>query len=687
MRALLLGLLLTSCAPPLVLEGASCPCTTGWTCCENVSICVREGTSCPIISGPDVTPARVELGQDRIHRFTTTATDVTWAIEEGAAGGTIDQTGRYRAPFTVGEYHVLASAHGGVTRITVTVRPLRLSVLAGSSGGASKRPVDGVGQLARLSEPKGLALTGGQLYFSDQNRLRRLDLASRRVDTVIDLGQRRIPNPPASVYSQRFTQLSVSRADTLLFIDDGCAREFSLSRNVLDTFWCNEPVRALAADETRLVRLGGAPQKLLVTNRATQQTVELPAPAEGFVGVVKLSLRDDLLWLLDHNGTAVHSWNLLEPTAAPLTVVPPTAGKVFIDLEAGIQDDETDGPSVVLLEANGRIVETPPDGRYFNSRTSPGPGLAFTAAGDRFQGFYVLTPDTIRRSYQTLEELLAGKPAPARIEVDGVGGGASIVVSINALATRKDVTWLGSLRSVRRIARDGTTTSIASDLIADSITVDDEHLWLANSNTLALRRIALTGGTWQPLPYQPEAPVTFLGVMRDGRIAFIERGRVRFLDGATGELLPTAIAFPTMSVVSLDPAGALFGELVSLYSSMPRSMPVATGINGVQRLDFSTGRLTKVGPDALLGEATSWAPTTRLASATTERQYALSTEGDQVFINQDGGWVPFVGVAKKAAVHEGPLPGGVNTLNGLATLDNGDVVLVDSGEHVVLVVE
>ena len=94
MRALLLfGLLLTACAPPLMLEGAACPCTTGWTCCENVSICVREGTSCPVVPGPSVTPAKVELGQDRIHRFTSTDTDVrSTANEYPPAGPGSDRT-------------------------------------------------------------------------------------------------------------------------------------------------------------------------------------------------------------------------------------------------------------------------------------------------------------------------------------------------------------------------------------------------------------------------------------------------------------------------------------------------------------------------------------------------------------------------------------------------------------------
>lgn len=685
MRALLLGLLLTtSCAPPLMLEGAACPCTTGWTCCENVSICVREGASCPVVPGPDVTPSKVELGQDRIQRFTTTASDVTWAIEEGAAGGTIDQNGRYRAPFAVGEYHVLARANGGVTRVTVSVRPLRLSVLAGSPGGPSRVPVDGIGQLARLSDPKGLALSGGRLYFSDKNRLRRLDLASRRVDTLIDERERPVPSMFGSTGSRRFTTLSASRTDTLLFADENCTRELSLTRDTLDTFWCNERVQAMAGDETRLIRLGGTPLKLLVIDRATRQTVELPAPAEGFVGVVKLSLRDDLLWLLDHNGAAVHAWDLSQPPAPPVAVTLPT-GKVFVDLEAAVQTFPTDPRSVVLLDASGRLSESSLDGRYFSTRTGPGSVLAFTAAGGLTQGFYVLTPDTIRRSYYPLDELLAGRPAPDRIEVDGVGGGAGIVVSINSLATRKDVTWLGSLRSVRRIARDGTTTSIPTDLAASSIAVDDTYLWLSNTDTLTLRRIPLTGGTWQPLPYQPDRPVGFLGVMNDGRIAFVERAKVRFLDGATGELMPTSVALPLMSTISLDPAGGLLGELQSLSSSMPGTMPIATALDGVHRLDFSTGKLTKVGPDALLADGTRTILTT--LAATTERQYALSREGDQVFFNQGGVWVPLAGTAKRPLVGPGPLPGTLNTIKSVGTLDNGDVVLVDGGEHVVLVIE
>lgn len=691
MRALLLlGLLLTACAPPLMLEGAACPCTTGWTCCENVSICVREGTSCPTVPGPDVTPAKVELGQDRIQRFTTTATDVTWAIEEGAAGGTIDQTGRYRAPNVVGEYHMLATAHGGTTRVTITVRPLRLSVLAGTSGGASRLPVDGVGPLARLSEPKGLALVGRQLFFRDQNQLRRLDLATRRVDTLIGSTERRVPNTPGSFGYQRFTELSVSRAGTLLFHDETCTREYSVARDTLDTFWCNEPVSAMAGDETRLIRLGGTPSKLLVIDRATRQSVELPAPAEGFVGVVKLSLREDLLWLLDHSGTALRVWDLRQPTAPPRVVIAPSLGKVFVDLEADFTDYAPHGTSVTLLEAGGRLASWNIDGDSLGFRTAAGNQvLGFTVTGpEPIHGYYLLTPDTLRVSYSWTDELLAGKPARDRIEVDGIGGGAGLVVGDFGFATRGDVTWLGSPLSVRRIARDGTTTSIPTDLPADSITVDDHHLWLFNANALALRRIALSpGSTWQTVAYQPDERIALLGPLADGRIAFVERRKVRFLDPSTGELLPTAIPLPHMAIVSLDPSGALYGEVISLQSRTSQTPPMSTGLNGVQRLDFSTGQLTKAGPEPLLAQFTNSGIGSWLASATQERQYAVSTAGDQVFIDQNGAWVPLVGVSNQPAVRDGSLPGSVNTIDRVATLDNGDVVLVDKGEHVVLVVE
>ncbi len=691
MRALLLGLLLTSCAPPLVLEGAPCPCSSGWSCCENVSVCVREGQSCPIVPGPVVNPPNAELGQDRIQRFTTTATDVTWAIEEGATGGTIDQTGRYRAPNAVGQYHVLASARGGVTRVTVTVRPLRLSVLAGSSGGVSSVPVDGVGQLARLSKPADLARVGDSLYFIDNDALRRFDLATRRIDTLFGKSERNIPSH--SSYPNR-RQLSRSRADTLLFMEESCVRELSLARNTIDTFWCGEAVFAAAGDETRLVGFEYRSSKVFVMDRATRQSLDLPSPNDGWGTVKQLHLEGNDLWVLDHAGSSVHRFDLRQPTAPPTTILPTTAGKVFLHLEPVAPAAPGDLLTLAALEASGRLVRLNLQGQEVGFETAVGPALSFTATGTAsssyFTSFYLLTPDTIRRTAFGVQELLAGKPARDRIEVDGIGGGAGIVVW-GAMTTRGDVTWLGSLRSVRRIARDGTTTSIPSEISADTIAVDDQHVYAsgtfitATGETFPIRRVPLDGGAWETLPYQPDEPVQLLGPMADGRIAFVERGKVRFVDPTTGQLLPLTIALPRMSAISLDPAGGLFGEVSTFVSP-----PATTAIGGVQRLDFMTGRLEKKGPDPLFEKSTgsrSPNPITNLAAATNERQYARSSSGDQVFVDQAGVWVPLVGVAGVAAVREGPLPGGVNTITGISTLDNGDVVLVDKLEHVVLVVE
>src|ERR1043166_8902008 len=40
----------------------------------------------------------------------TSNTGVTWSIQEGSAGGTIDATGKYTAPATPGIYHVVATS-------------------------------------------------------------------------------------------------------------------------------------------------------------------------------------------------------------------------------------------------------------------------------------------------------------------------------------------------------------------------------------------------------------------------------------------------------------------------------------------------------------------------------------------------------------------------------------------------
>ena len=58
------------------------------------------------------------------------STGVTWAVQEGAAGGTIDANGKYTAPNSEGIYHVVATSQADATvRATATVTVTSLSSL------------------------------------------------------------------------------------------------------------------------------------------------------------------------------------------------------------------------------------------------------------------------------------------------------------------------------------------------------------------------------------------------------------------------------------------------------------------------------------------------------------------------------------------------------------------------------
>lgn len=63
----------------------------------------------------------------------TSNTGVSWSIQEGSAGGTIDATGKYTAPTTPGTYHVVATSMADATKsivitVTVTAPPSNVTV-------------------------------------------------------------------------------------------------------------------------------------------------------------------------------------------------------------------------------------------------------------------------------------------------------------------------------------------------------------------------------------------------------------------------------------------------------------------------------------------------------------------------------------------------------------------------------
>lgn len=683
MRPLLLALLASTCAPPLALEGAPCPCVTGWTCCESASVCVRDGASCPIVPGPAVSTTSIELGQDRLHHFTSPSPDVSWSIDEGDAGGTIDQSGRYRAPWTVGTYHLTARAGGGATRITVTVRPLKLATLAGSSGGPSRIPVDGVEQLARLSRPRELARLGGALYFFDDDNLRRVTLATKEVVTVIRRGERTLTGGVGEYHA--YAGLS-STGTSLLFREQNCVREYFPDRDALDTFWCAQLVFAVAGDGARLVRFGGQPRRLVVVDRSTRQEVELPAPPNGWSEVLSLSLFASTLWVLDKGGDSLVAFDLDQP-AQPGTIIPAPPSERFIDLDA-VHDSEFE-PRAYVLSSTGSVRGFNRLGRQVDGPLSLGRALAFANDDSPFDFFYVLTSDSIRHAVFPVDELLAGKPARDLVEVDGVGGEARLVVFQQPkVAIRGDVTWIASALRIRRIARDGTTTSVSTNgVYIDDFTANDRHLYVFNLSDQLMRRAPIGGGAWETLTFKPSGlRFAFVGALADGRIAFIEDDTlVGFVDPSTGEVPAARIPLPLLGNLGIDPAGGLFGELRGPSSTRF----VESELSGVQRFDFGTGRLTRVGPSALtITKNGIVSLATSLAAATIERQYAVSSTGEEVFVN-DGmtTWRSLVGKAGAPVVGTGPLPGRVNSIGAIRTFENGDVLLFDNAEHVVLVVE
>jgi len=84
-----------------------------------------------------VSPNSVTVFLGALQAFTATIsgsnnTAVTWAIQEGAAGGSIDAQGNYTAPKVVGIYHVIATSVADKSKsdtAVVTVPPLAVSIL------------------------------------------------------------------------------------------------------------------------------------------------------------------------------------------------------------------------------------------------------------------------------------------------------------------------------------------------------------------------------------------------------------------------------------------------------------------------------------------------------------------------------------------------------------------------------
>jgi len=83
-----------------------------------------------------VSPSAVTVFTGAMQNFTVTVTgtnntEVTWTVQEGAAGGAITSAGAYTAPQAVGIYHVIATSQADNTKramASVTVPPVAVTI-------------------------------------------------------------------------------------------------------------------------------------------------------------------------------------------------------------------------------------------------------------------------------------------------------------------------------------------------------------------------------------------------------------------------------------------------------------------------------------------------------------------------------------------------------------------------------
>jgi len=114
----------------------------------------RAGSATVTVQPPPasvtIVPATAALAACTAKTFTATVTNaassaVDWSVQEGAAGGTVDASGKYTAPSAPGTYHLVATsqavpAASATATITVATQVLGVAV----SPATSSAPVNGV---------------------------------------------------------------------------------------------------------------------------------------------------------------------------------------------------------------------------------------------------------------------------------------------------------------------------------------------------------------------------------------------------------------------------------------------------------------------------------------------------------------------------------------------------------------
>ena len=218
-----------------------------------------------------LTPSPATVGRNASVQLTASRA-VTWSVQE-AAGGTVDDSGKYTAPAYAGLFHVVATAVDDTTATataTVTVGFNAVTVLAGAPGGGGS--LDGAGTAARFQlGPTDGSLTanaaGTRLYVADRgaHTVRVVEVPSGQVTTIVGVsgvsGSNDTPasatDPPATLRDPY--GVAVDAAETTLYIADVSAhviRKADLQKTppVLTTL-CGQPDRAGMADSPNPVQV------------------------------------------------------------------------------------------------------------------------------------------------------------------------------------------------------------------------------------------------------------------------------------------------------------------------------------------------------------------------------------------------------------------------------------------------
>ncbi len=678
MRFAFLALFLISCAPAVPLEGAKCPCITGWVCCPGLSVCAASADRCEAIPGPVVTPASVELGVGRKVQFQATGENVTWEVEDGLIGGSVEADGTYFAPPSPGLFHVIARSSFGARRVAITVRELRLTVLAGVAGGPSDFPIDGVGDRARIASPQGGVIAAGHYFFVDSTGmmasnpfsravLKRLDLTTRTLETVLELDA---PNlAPITAYGP----------DHLLLRMPASLVEFDARTSAVRVIadWAALPLLGecsfLAGDGTTIYGYSFWRTAIIKydpatgTERVLAGVLDTRGDQDGVPGlfsdVSDFMMQDGKLYLVDQNRS---SFREVDPTTGTVTTLrrDPNVGTAFLCVA---HFPMYPGPLAVDEYGRARIGPGGFAGNVF--------GLA--GAAENEDSLILTATNSIRRfALQAgVDEVLVGKEGGERGLDDGQGERARFALFGGHLTSaRGDVAWLAQLRTklIRRVTRSGLVTTVFRDVEPSSIAAHDSHLYAVIDQQV--RRAPVEGGAWESMT--GFVSPLLLGVLDDGRVVVRDQGQLFFVDDATFAVVGNPIsAVGENNFTALDPAGGVFFNT-----------PTDIG-----RLDLATLAVTTA--------AATWPCNTRLFG---ERQIATA-RGGHLFVACDevdsdrfiahldpavGSWVRLVGQPHTGAVVPGPLPRALLHAPGeLAVFGNGDLLVPDTAENVMLVVE